>query len=105
MSGHDSTAAVDKNEPPQGCSCRPHNADIAPDPCPRKHALTECLQAAQVARLEARVAVLEKALTSAWRLLDQMAEFGKCVDGETFEEAYEAVKAARALTPEDGANT
>mgnify|MGYP000205015335 CR=1 FL=1 len=31
-------------EPPTGCSCHPD--DNPPDPCPRKHALTECREAA-----------------------------------------------------------
>ncbi len=33
------------NEPPIGCSCRPHNPD-APVPCPRHHALMHCKAAA-----------------------------------------------------------
>jgi hypothetical protein len=46
------------------------------------------------ARLIAAAPDLLEAAKSAWMLIEQINEFGKCVDGQTFDLAYDKVKAA-----------
>lgn len=57
-------------EPPPGCSCLPHNADVAPVPCPRKHALSDCIAASARKRLIDTDSATRKTYPMARGLLD-----------------------------------
>lgn len=44
-------------EPPRGCTCHPD--DNPPQPCPRKHALSECRRVSVLAETQAAIVELK----------------------------------------------